>query len=100
MPHLVSRGHCQAILPQSNSGTGTIDALNVTEQEIYKIFLNETYNHLNDKHVSSVEGQSRDTHIDSKNSMTVQRTRQDQLSVTKGSVGNSNSDKNKVKMQQ
>ena len=25
--------------------------------------------------------------------MTVQRTRQDQLSVTKGSVGNSNSDK-------
>ena len=93
MPHLVSQGHCPAILPQLNLATETIDALNVTEQEIYKILLNETNNHLNDKHVSSVEGQSGDTHIDSKNTMTAQRTRQDQLSVTKGSVGNSNSDK-------
>ena len=70
MPHLVSQGHCPAILIQSNLKNGTIDALNVTEQEIYTIFLNETYNHLNDKHVSSVGGQSGDTYIDSKNSMT------------------------------
>ena len=92
MPTEEGQGHCPTMLPQSNLGTGTIDALKVSEQEIKTCSLNEVYSHSSDKQVSTKEGPSGNEHNEGKNSMIAERSAQDQYSLTEGSGGHSNSD--------
>ena len=88
----VGQGHCPTMLPQSNLGTGTIDALKVSELEIKTFSLNEVYSHSSDKQVSTKEGPSGNEHNEGKNSMIAERSAQDQYSLTEGSGGHINSD--------